>query len=85
MNNQLGRKIYYETTNGVVVYDRGEMSGDVQETTQEQDAAIVPLIAALAGKNALGCLALAYGQDSDKFAACHGYYIDPATDTVVFL
>lgn len=82
---QIGRKIYYEKTNGVPVWDKGEMSGDVVETTLAEDKTTFPLLSVLDVKGQLGTLQLDYGTDKDKFASCKGYYINVTDNTVVFL
>ena len=82
---QIGRKIYFEKANGIVVWDKGEMSGDVRETTLDEDKAVMPLLSVLDAKSQLGILQLDYSADSDKFASCEGYYINVADNLVVFL
>lgn len=79
---QIGRKIYYDKATGDVLIDTGEMQGDVQATTQEQD---FQTFIALQQRvpDTVGCIQLAYGQYADKF----GYYeyrIDPATEQIIW-
>jgi hypothetical protein len=82
---QIGRKIYYEKANGVIVWDKGEMSGDVVETTLEQDEVTMPILSALDTKGQLGILQLDYGAQANSFATCKGYYINVSDNSVVFL
>jgi hypothetical protein len=79
---KLGRKIYYDKYSGNVLVDTGEMSGDVRETTTEEDFAIYT---ALSGRNpaTVGCLRIPYGQDRDKFAQ-YAYHVDPTTEKIVW-
>lgn len=80
----IGRKIYFEKANGVVIWDKGEMSGDVVETTLEQDREIMPVLN-LIEANQLGVLQLAFGEYSQEFITCKGYKIDPITLQPVFI
>jgi hypothetical protein len=82
---QIGRKIYYEKANGIVVWDKGEMQGDVKETTLDEDKAAMPILSALDTKGQLGVLQLDYGAQADSFATCKGYYINVSENSVVFL
>jgi hypothetical protein len=78
----VGRKIYYDKLTGNVLVDTGEMSGDVRETTIEEDFAVYTV---LSGRNpsTVGCLRIPYGQDRDKFAR-YAYHVDPATEKIVW-
>jgi hypothetical protein len=80
--NKISRKIYFDKLTGNVLVDTGEMSGDVRETTTEEDFAIYT---ALSGRNpaTVGCLRIPYGQDRDKFAK-YAYHVDPATEKIVW-
>ncbi|AYO30265.1 hypothetical protein D2962_06210 [Biomaibacter acetigenes] len=81
---QLGRKIYYEKTNGIVIWDKGEMSGDVQETTLEQDKESMPVLKLITPEQ-LGVLQLSYGEYAEEFASCRGYRINPDTGRLQFI
>ena len=56
----IGRKIYYAKSNGLIIWDKGEMSGSVVETTFEQDKAIIPVLAMLPEAE-IGVLEYEYG------------------------
>lgn len=56
----IGRKIYYAKSNGVVLWDKGEMSGAVVQTTFEQDKLIMPILAALP-ESEIGVIEYDYG------------------------
>jgi hypothetical protein len=79
----IGRKIYYEKSNGVVIWDKGEMTGAVQETTLEEDMLAVPTLTLIAPEQ-LGVRHLAYGELATEFSACRGYRINPLTTDVEF-
>lgn len=81
---ELGRKIYYEKTNGVVIWDRGEMTGDVAETTLEQDKISTPILTLISSEQ-LGVKQLKYGELASNFASCKGYKINPITTDVEFV
>lgn len=80
----IGRKIYYEKTNGVIIWDKGEMTGDVQETTLEEDKIAMPILG-LIPEDQLGIKQLAYGELADQFITCNGYKINPSTGEVQFV
>ncbi|MHA7963519.1 hypothetical protein ACX93W_05180 [Paenibacillus sp. CAU 1782] len=80
---QIGRKIYYELITGNVILDTGERSGDVVETTSEQDFASYAALAVRVPES-VGMLQLEYGQYAEDFAACNGYRVDPDTEQVLF-
>ncbi|MTK12098.1 MAG: hypothetical protein F8N39_08425 [Clostridiaceae bacterium] len=72
-------------SNGVIVWDKGEMSGDVQETSLEQDKQVMPMLSALSEKGQLGVVQLKYGEFSTQFQLCKGYYINVTDNSIVFL
>ena len=80
----IGRKIYYEKTNGVIIWDKGEMSGDVIETTLEQDIETMPTLALLP-EGQLGVLQLEYGDYAEQFSASRGFRINPLTEEPEFV
>lgn len=79
----IGRKIFFEKSSGKVILDTGERSGDVIETTLEQDMSFYK---ALTGRvpSTVGCIQLDYGQYADEFATAHGYHVDVVNRTIVF-
>ena len=81
---EIGRKIYYEKANGVVIWDKGEMSGDVQETTLEQDMQAMPVLT-LIPADQLGVLQLDFGAYSEQFRTAKGYKVNPATGELQFV
>jgi len=77
---QIGRRIYYELTTGNVVIDTGERSGNVIETTMEQDFAAYTALAERI-PSTVGCLQLDYGEYAEDFATCTGYRVDVSGET----
>ncbi|AIQ32518.1 MULTISPECIES: hypothetical protein [unclassified Paenibacillus] len=80
---QIGRRLYYELTSGNIIQDTGERSGDVIETTQEQDFGTYKALAERTPET-VGVLELEYGEYSEDFARCNGYRIEPTTLKIKF-
>lgn len=80
----IGRKIYYEGSNGIVIWDKGEMSGDVKETTFEEDCATMPILTKIDPAQ-LRVKQLEYGELSVQFATAKGYIINPITEEIEFI
>ncbi|OPA74685.1 hypothetical protein BVG16_23290 [Paenibacillus selenitireducens] len=76
--NELGRKIYYQLSTGNVVFTRGEMTGNVIESTKEQDFTSYSILADY-NPNTIGVVQLEYGQYAEEFATCNGYRVNPET------
>lgn len=80
---EIGRRIYYEKTTGNVLVDTGERSGDVIETTTEQDfEAYIALSERVPAT--VGMLQLDYCQYSQDFAKCSGYIVNLGTGELEF-
>ena len=79
----VGRKIYYEKANGVVIWDKGEAQGVESETTFEQDKVACPALNLIPSEQ-LGIKQLAYGELAEQFAQAKGYRINPQTEEVEF-
>jgi len=77
---QIGRKIYYNKTTGEVVWDKGEMSGGVRETTFEEDKAIMPEIESAD----IVLMTLPYGDKKEEFRVCGGFTVDHKTQKITF-
>lgn len=80
---EIGRRIYFEKTTGVVLVDVGERSGNVIETTEAQDIENFPILQLYAGQ--YDTIQLVYGELSDSFATCKAYKINPDTKQPEFL
>jgi len=76
---QIGRRIYYDLATGNIILDTGERSGDVVETTVEQDFAAYKSLAERVPET-VGMLQLEYGQYAQDFATCSGYRVDVSGD-----
>lgn len=72
---QIGRKIYYELATGNLIIDTGERSGNVIETTIEQDFAAYAALAERVPAT-VGMLQLEYGQYAQDFAEASSYRVD---------
>ncbi|AIQ31627.1 hypothetical protein P40081_28430 [Paenibacillus sp. FSL P4-0081] len=80
---QIGRKIYYEKSTGNILVDTGERSGDVVETTQEQDFTSYVAISERIPET-VGMIKLEYGQYNQDFAECSGYRVNPGNGKLEF-
>ncbi|CAH1216161.1 hypothetical protein [Paenibacillus sp. JJ-223] len=63
----IGAKIYYDRATGNVILNTGERSGDVVETTQEQDFAAYAFLAERVPES-VGMLQLEYGAYAADYA-----------------
>lgn len=75
----IGRKIYYDKATGNVIIDTGERSGDVVETTVEQDFEVYRALNERVPET-VGVLQLEYGQYIEDFIASNGYCVDVSGD-----
>lgn len=80
----IGRKVYYEKTNGVVIWDKGEMSGSVIETTLEEDKHFMPVLTLIPDEK-LGVVKFEYGVYAEQFNTCRGFIINPQTKEPEFV
>lgn len=80
---EIGRKIYYDKSNGNVIFDSGESVGAVTPLTVEQD---ILTYTALSERNrdSFDVLELEYGQYAQDFAECSGYRVNPQTKELEF-
>jgi hypothetical protein len=79
----IGRKIYYGKSNGIAIWDKGEMSGSVRETTLEEDMITMPILALISDAE-LGICQLEFGELAEQFAVCQGYIIDSEIGKPIF-
>jgi hypothetical protein len=75
---QIGRKIYYDKATGNIIVDTGERSGNVVETTIEQDFTTYSALAERIPET-VGMIQLDYGQFLQDFAECNGVRVNPTT------
>jgi hypothetical protein len=80
---QIGRRIYYEKSTGNVILDTEERSGNVQETTVDDDFENY-IVLAQRVRETVGYIELEYGQYAEDFAACNGYRVNPETLEIEF-
>lgn len=81
---KIGRRIYYEKSTGNVVLNTGERSGDVFETTIEQDFATYTALAERIPET-VGVIQLKYGEYAQDFAECSGFRVDISGDEPALL
>lgn len=75
---KVGRKVYYDNLSGEVIVDTGQRSGDVRETTQEEDFSTYKSLNERIPET-VGMLQLEYGQYAQDFAECNGYRVNLET------
>lgn len=73
----IGRKIYYELSTGNIIQDTGERSGNVIETSIEQDFASYAALAERAPET-VGVIKLPYGEYAQDFSEAIGVRVDIA-------
>ena len=80
---QIGAKIYYDKVTGEIILHIGKKSGDVKETTREED---FQSYIALSERvpDTVGCIQLEYGQYTQDFAECNGYKVNIETGQLEF-
>lgn len=80
---KIGTKIYFDKISGEVITIIGQRSGEVVETTLEQD---ISTYSALTIRNpeTFDYIKLEYDQYSQDFAECIGYRVNPETKTLEF-
>lgn len=85
----IGFKIYYEKTSGEAVLVIGERSGDVRETTFEEDTSAFPILKNVPFEN-LGVIKLEYGEfrnelfNSGKIIVENGKIVTRKKPTLTF-
>lgn len=79
---EIGRKLYFDRTNGNVLLDTGERSSDVVETTIEQDfKSFIELSARV--PSTVGVIHVPYGKDRENFRD-YLYHVDINTEDIVW-
>lgn len=71
----IGRKIYYDLETGNVILNTGERSGDVVESTIDQDFASYQILNERV-RETVGVITLAYGEYKESFQSASGYRIE---------
>lgn len=79
----IGRKIYYDKLTGIVLINTGERSGDVIQTTTEQDFQTYAVLSERVPQT-VGCIQFEYGALSNEFVTCTGYRVDIETEQIIF-
>jgi len=81
--NQIGRKIFFDKLTGDKLVDTGDRSGNIRETTTEEDFATYAALAERVPET-VGVFQLEYGQYARDFAECNGYRVNPQTLQIEF-
>lgn len=79
----IGRRIYWDKATGNIIKDTGERSGEVVQTTVEQDFASYAVLTERVPAT-VGVMDLAFGQYSSDFKPGVGYRVDPNTGKLLF-
>jgi hypothetical protein len=80
---QIGRKIYYDITNGNVILDTGEREGWVTETSIEED---INTFTTLSERNrdTFDVIELPFGAYTQDFRDCNGHIVNLVTKEIEF-
>ncbi|WP_240479658.1 hypothetical protein [Paenibacillus wynnii] len=79
----IGRKIYYDNKTGNVLIDTGERSGDVIETTVDQDFEVYVSLAERV-RETVEVMTLEYGEYAQDFQTGRLKGVDPVTKELLF-
>lgn len=79
----IGKRIYYDTSNGNALLDTGERSGDVIEMSPEDDIETYLTLKERA-RNTFDFIQFEYGAYREDFATCSSYRVDLATKQLQF-
>lgn len=80
---QIGRKIYFDNKTGEVLANTGQHSGDVRETTQEEDFETYKALSERVPET-VGVIQLEYDQYDQDFAEGILDHVDPETKQLNF-
>jgi hypothetical protein len=71
----IGRRIYFDKQTGNVIVNTGERTGNVVETTLEQDFITYKALKEREPES-VGCIEFEYGQYLTDFNTCTGYHVN---------
>jgi hypothetical protein len=80
---EIGRKLFYDNTNGNVIYDTGERQGSVVATTIEQDIATFTALSER-NRDTFNVIELPFGAYQQDFAESNGYRVNVETKELEF-
>lgn len=80
---KIGRKIFFDNTNGNVIFEIGEIQGVFIETLIEEDIANFTVLAERV-RESFDVIELPFGAFSQDFADCNGYRVNPETQELEF-
>ena len=82
--NYVGKRIYYNPSSGVIVYNTGDRSGtDIVKSTVKEDFQYVLELKEYA-MNDLKYIELEFGEQRDDFENCIYYRVNPETEQLEF-
>ncbi len=79
---EVGRKLYYDNTTGIIVLSTGERKGSVLETTIQEDFNLYPSLKNRTLKNTR-VLQLQYGERVDEFEDLGSYHVSLETQELI--
>ena len=80
---EIGRKIYFDKSNGNVILDTGERVGSVVLTTVDYDFTVYNVLIDR-DRSTVGVIELEYGQYAQDFREYNGYRVNPDTRELEF-
>ncbi|MCD7034306.1 hypothetical protein LRR81_08670 [Metabacillus sp. GX 13764] len=80
---QIGRRIYYDNASGEVILDKGEMEGDVLQTTDMQDIFSFPVLSER-DRDSFDYINLEFGAFSDQFKEHKSYKVNVKSKQIIF-
>ncbi|MEK4293003.1 hypothetical protein [Paenibacillus sp. FSL R5-0914] len=80
---EIGMRIYYDIATGNIIVNTGERSGDVVETTREQDFNVYVALSDRVPET-VGVMELEYGEYAQDFRECNGYKVNVKKGTLEF-
>ena len=80
---EIGKKIYYEKDTGNAILVTPEHTGDVAESTIDQDFEKYEILKQRV-RDTVGVIQLEYGQYEQDFAQCNGFRVNPETKQLEF-
>lgn len=80
---KIGKRIYFDTQTGEIIFDTGERSGHVVPTTVERDIEVFKQLTER-HRDTFDYIELEYGQYREDFLHATSYRVNPKTKELVF-
>lgn len=81
--NQIPRRIYYDKTSGLPIYETGEQLSPFEPRTIEQDFEVIEELKSY-NRDMVGVLELEWGRYSEDFSVCNGFRVNLTTMDIEF-